>query len=409
MTISPASCATLLSPAASTNMPPRDLAPPSTTPAAGAGLAANAGNTPTSAADASATDSSADKSAALDGATASGKADGNAPPQAASFAQVLARELAQQVAGQADAKTLPAIVGGAKETDKTAGPDTTDASALAALLPLMLGAAANLTGIVKLAQPGQGDEHSPDTGKRVAAASDTTTLSPATPTFLAMAATSPATLLGQANEGPATLRAPGMAAISAGLPAQIGSLAADDGRQAASAAPDADFNGLLAAAQAALPQAASARNSAPASLKIDTPLGRSGWGNEVGDKLTWMVGHQEQHAELVLHPPELGRVDVSLSLNGDQATASFASANPLVRYALEAALPRLREILADAGVSLGQTQVGSEAFNHAKNNAESGDNPRGGWNALPQNTSIQGIGAPLPWLRQGNGLVDVFA
>jgi len=45
---------------------------------------------------------------------------------------------------------------------------------------------------------------------------------------------------------------------------------------------------------------------------------------------------------------------ISLSMSGDQANAVFISASPEVREALENAMPRLREILADAGVTLGR-------------------------------------------------------
>lgn len=126
-----------------------------------------------------------------------------------------------------------------------------------------------------------------------------------------------------------------------------------------------DFHALLDRATAMTPTATSlaSNSSSNPSLRIDTPLGQTGWHDEVGQKLTWMVGNNRQQADLVLNPPQLGRVEVSLTMNGDQATAIFTSSNPAVREALENSLHRLREVLADAGVSLGQTQVGSESPN----------------------------------------------
>ena len=61
-------------------------------------------------------------------------------------------------------------------------------------------------------------------------------------------------------------------------------------------------------------------------------------------------------------------------MTGDQATATFVSANPAVREAIENAVPRLREVLADAGVTLGQTQVGSDSPQQSANGNENGDN-----------------------------------
>lgn len=151
-------------------------------------------------------------------------------------------------------------------------------------------------------------------------------------------------------------------------------------------------------------------------LRVETPVGARGWDTEVGNRLVWMAGRQESHAELVLNPPQMGRIEVSLSISGDQATAQFVSASPAVREALENALPRLRELLADAGVTLGQAQVGSESTGHpAAGERENGDNPPHGPMASAADGggagSIAGLvgGTANPWLQTGRGLVDVFA
>jgi flagellar hook-length control protein FliK len=155
--------------------------------------------------------------------------------------------------------------------------------------------------------------------------------------------------------------------------------------------------------------AAATSNVAPA-LVVNTPLGNPGWTTDVGDKVMWMVGRQEQRVELVLNPPQLGRVEVSLTLNGDQATAQFLSANPVVREALENAMPRLREMLADGGINLGQTHVGSDSSGQAANQRENGDNRPGfgSGNAMLE-LPIRAGGAANQWLERGRGLVDVFA
>lgn len=96
-------------------------------------------------------------------------------------------------------------------------------------------------------------------------------------------------------------------------------------------------------------------------LPVEIRLGQAAWHDEVGQKLTWMVSHNRQQADLVLNPPQLGRIEITLSLDGNQASASFTSPHAAVREALENSMTRLREILADAGVALGQTHVGSES------------------------------------------------
>ena len=157
------------------------------------------------------------------------------------------------------------------------------------------------------------------------------------------------------------------------------------------------------------PQAAT---PAAASAAVATPVGAPGWGGEVGDKVVWMVGRQETRAELVLNPPQLGRIEVSLSMNGDQADATFISANASVREALENAMPRLREVLQGAGISLGQTQVGAESFRQSAEQGQSGDNPARGRGRndedAPHGLAL-GHEHASGWLKRGDGLVDTFA
>ncbi|HQR05011.1 MAG TPA: flagellar hook-length control protein FliK [Rhodocyclaceae bacterium] len=149
------------------------------------------------------------------------------------------------------------------------------------------------------------------------------------------------------------------------------------------------------------------------SLKTGASLGTPAWNQEVGDRVVWMVRQQESRAELVLTPPQFGRVEISLSINGDQASASFVAANAAVRDALEAALPRLRESLAGAGIHLGQAHVGTGLSQEsASNGSQSGDNPgfvrhNSGHDVVSVPAgSISGISR---WQMAGRGLIDTFA
>lgn len=108
--------------------------------------------------------------------------------------------------------------------------------------------------------------------------------------------------------------------------------------------------------------AAAAAPTAPQpGLRLETPLTHAAWPDEMGQKLTWMANNHRQQAELVLNPPQLGRIEVTLDLTGDQASVSFVSPHAAVRETLEASLARLREVLAEAGVTLGQTHVGADS------------------------------------------------
>lgn len=153
-------------------------------------------------------------------------------------------------------------------------------------------------------------------------------------------------------------------------------------------------------------------HAAAPGLTVAQPVGTSTWNEEVGNKVVWMANHMESKAELVLTPPQMGRIEVSLSISGEQATATFVSGNAAVREALEAALPRLREVLADAGIQLGQTQVGAENARQSAQQEKNTGNFGFNTETPADNAGLHaqsGSSAAAAGLKTGRGLVDVFA
>ena len=137
------------------------------------------------------------------------------------------------------------------------------------------------------------------------------------------------------------------------------------------------------------------------SLRMETPLKAPGWQDELGQKLTLLVGREQHRAEIVLNPPQLGRVEVTLTVSNDQASAQFIAATPAARDALEQAVPRLREVLAEAGIALGQASVNEESSQGQGYSGQRGE--RKFQSAVPL-TSMEPV-----WIRRTDGLVDTFA
>lgn len=143
---------------------------------------------------------------------------------------------------------------------------------------------------------------------------------------------------------------------------------------------------------------------------IDTPLSDSRWHDDFGQKIVWLAKQDTSSAQISINPPNLGPIDVSLKLGSEQATAVFSSPHADVREALEAALPRLREMFAGAGIQLGDAQV------NAQSQQQAGNQPRP---ARDDTASFPGAAilsesndvnvSSLLRTRFGNGLVDTFA
>ena len=135
------------------------------------------------------------------------------------------------------------------------------------------------------------------------------------------------------------------------------------------------------------------------------------WPQQFSEKMVWLAKNDQQTAQISINPPQLGPMQITLNLNGDMATMSFASPHAEVRHAIENALPHLKEMLSSAGISLGQTNVGG---NMAQQNPESPFQAPNGKRVADENDILaandKGGSAGLSRvLQRGRGLVDLFA
>ena len=165
----------------------------------------------------------------------------------------------------------------------------------------------------------------------------------------------------------------------------------DAGQQAAQTIQHTDFRAHLTAAQRPATE-----------LAVATPITHPGWADDVGHQVTWLADQGSSSAELVLTPPHLGRIEISLQIGPDQSSAQFVSASPQVREALEQAMPRLREMLAGGGISLGEANVSSDHPSGERGHGGSRDS-RG----RDGSAAVEGVLATPA--RRGAGLVDLFA
>ena len=146
-------------------------------------------------------------------------------------------------------------------------------------------------------------------------------------------------------------------------------------------------------------------------LSVATPVRDQSWSADFGQKVVWLATHDKQMAQITLNPPQMGPIEISLRMDKANATASFFSANADVREAIEAALPRLREMLASSGIELGQTNVSAESFRQAAGNEQGYRSPsqRSEDNVILEPNTAGTLPARAFTAQQGNSLVDIFA
>lgn len=168
----------------------------------------------------------------------------------------------------------------------------------------------------------------------------------------------------------------------------------------------------VAASPATLQQVQAATNQI--SDKLTPQVGSPGWDQALGQKVVWMVAGSQQSASLTLNPPDLGPLQVVLSVSNNQATANFTAAQPEVRQALEAAMPKLREMLGDAGIQLGQANVSAGMPNNQQNafaqqqQQQSSSRSNSGGNGGVDNDASVSVVRSQTISNTGSGLVDTF-
>ncbi len=133
-----------------------------------------------------------------------------------------------------------------------------------------------------------------------------------------------------------------------------------------------------------------------------------GFDQTLAQRVLLFVQQGIQDARVRVHPEHLGPIEIRIRLEADALQVSMASPHAAVRDALESALPRLRETLAEQGLDLGHAEVGSGERDAQRQRSDSQDAVAG------QDTGIaadEEADSAVRSARPGHGyaLIDTFA
>lgn len=96
-------------------------------------------------------------------------------------------------------------------------------------------------------------------------------------------------------------------------------------------------------------------------MTMTVPFQQAQWGSAVAEKVMWLNNHGLQEASIQLDPPELGPLQVKISVENDQAHVSFVVQNAQVKEALEQTAARLREMFDAEGIDLLDVDVSDQS------------------------------------------------
>ena len=121
-----------------------------------------------------------------------------------------------------------------------------------------------------------------------------------------------------------------------------------------------DANAVLPAALA--PPMPPSLPASPVAAQVATPVGSPDWPQQLGDRVAVLVNQNLTNAQIKISPAHLGPLEIRIAVSDGQANIAFTSHSQVTREALEAAAPKLREMLGGQGFAHVNVDVSPQQF-----------------------------------------------
>ena len=155
----------------------------------------------------------------------------------------------------------------------------------------------------------------------------------------------------------------------------------------------------------------SGKSQLPASFQgIPFPVRSQQWGQALGQRVVYMASNKIQEAKITLNPEKLGPVQIKLHMDKDkQIHVAMSAHHATTKESMEAAIPKLRDMLGEAGIDFGDIDVSQDnsQFQGEETNDQSGQG-----NASNRGTSLaseeEQTSQPVV-IKASDNLVDYYA
>jgi len=107
----------------------------------------------------------------------------------------------------------------------------------------------------------------------------------------------------------------------------------------------------------------SAPDAAPTpTLRVHASVDSSDFAQGLSDRVSWMVDNSVNGAKLQVNPPQLGPIELRISVQGDHAQVWMTTHSAVTRDALESSSPKLREMLGAQGFGQVSVDISQRSF-----------------------------------------------
>ncbi|OIQ25600.1 flagellar hook-length control protein FliK [uncultured Vibrio sp.] len=171
----------------------------------------------------------------------------------------------------------------------------------------------------------------------------------------------------------------GQAGNQAALKAALGLKAANGLNAGQSNDPkDAALAQQIAQATGQQPGITATRTDAATQAQAPMQLHREMAPDQMAERVQMMMSKNLKNIDIRLDPPELGRMQIRMNMNGDNTAVHFTVTNPQARDVIEQSMPRLREMLAQQGVQLSDTSVQQQSAGQQQGRYAAQENQQSG-------------------------------
>jgi len=142
------------------------------------------------------------------------------------------------------------------------------------------------------------------------------------------------------------------------------------------------------------------------SLRIHASVDSADFPQGLSDRVSWMVDNGVNGAKLQINPPQLGPIELRISVQGDHAQVWMTTHSAVARDALESSSPKLREMLGAQGFGQVSVDISQRSFHDRSPQAQpyERESPGRGESAT---AAVATIAASTP--RAPLGALDAYA
>jgi flagellar hook-length control protein FliK len=97
-------------------------------------------------------------------------------------------------------------------------------------------------------------------------------------------------------------------------------------------------------------------------LRIHASVDSADFAQGLSDRVSWMVDNSVNGAKLQVNPPQLGPIELRISVQGDHAQVWMTTHSAVARDALESSSPKLREMLNAQGFGQVSVDISQRSF-----------------------------------------------